>query len=87
VNGNNFDADSQVSIYFMSSKQANFSNGSAFVLQGIGANQSTTAAQGSDANFFDEDEDALDALEGVLELSNDQDSNNTSSSINTTNIS
>jgi hypothetical protein len=87
VNGNNFDADSQVSIYFMSSKQANFSNGSAFVLQGISANQSTTAAQESDANFFDEDEDALDALEGVLELSNDQDSNNTSSSINTTNIS
>jgi hypothetical protein len=71
---------------FILCQQANFSNGSAFVLQGISANQNTTADQESDANFFDEDEDALDALEGVLELSNDQDSNNTSS-INTTNSS
>jgi hypothetical protein len=86
VNGSNFVADSQVSIYFMSAKQANFSDGSAFVLQGISENQSTTADQEGDGNFFDEDEDALDALEGVLELSNDQGSNNTSS-INTTNTS
>src|SRR5919108_2487224 len=78
VNGSNFGADSQVSIYFMSAKQANFANGSAFVLQGISANQSTTTTdQEADGNFFDEDEDALNALEVLLELSNDQGSNNT----------
>src|SRR6266511_184877 len=48
VNGSNFGADSQVSIYFMSAKQTNFANGSAFVLQGISANQSTTADQEGD---------------------------------------
>jgi PKD repeat protein len=86
VNGSNFGADSQVSIYFMSAKQANFANGSAFVLQGISANQSTTADQEGDGNFFDEDEDALNALEVLLELSNTQGSNNTTT-INTPNTS
>src|SRR5919108_4644872 len=84
VNGSNFGADSQVSIYFMSAKQANFANGSAFVLQGISANQSTTTTdQETDGNFFDEDEDALNALEVLLELSNDQGSNNTTDTPNT----
>jgi PKD repeat protein len=84
VNGSNFGADSQVSIYFMSAKQANFANGSAFVLQGISANQSTTAAdQEGDGNFFDEDEDALNLLEVMLELSSDQGSSNDTATINT----
>jgi PKD repeat protein len=87
VNGSNFGADSQVSIYFMSAKQANFANGSAFVLQGISANQSIAADQEGDGNFFDEDEDALNALEVLLELTNAQGTNNTTTTINTPNTS
>src|ERR671917_2260537 len=42
VEGINFVANSQVSIYFMSSEEADLTDGSAFVLQEINANQSTT---------------------------------------------
>src|SRR3712207_7956748 len=42
VEGINFGANSQVSIYFMSSEEADLTDGSAFVLHSISANQSTT---------------------------------------------
>ena len=49
VEGSNFGANSQVSIYFMLAKQADLTDGSAFILQGVGANQSTTTeAEGND---------------------------------------
>jgi hypothetical protein len=58
VEGINFVANSQVSIYFMSSEEADLTDGSAFVLQGINGNQSTTTPttepEGTSA-FFDDD--------------------------------
>src|SRR3712207_1091027 len=41
VEGINFGANSQVSIYFMSAEEADLTDGSAFILQGIDPNQST----------------------------------------------
>ena len=68
VNGSNFGANSQVSIYFMSSQYVNFSSGSAFILEGIRANRSSTAEQEGNGNFFDED--ALKTLEDLLQSGN-----------------
>jgi PKD repeat protein len=63
VEGINFGANSQVSIYFMSAEEADLTDGSAFVLQGINANQSTTTTEpeGTSA-FFDANGDALHTL-------------------------
>src|SRR5918999_5216657 len=70
VEGINFVADSQVSIYFMSSEEVDLTDGSAFVLQGINANQSTTTPttepEGTSA-FFDADDDG-DALHTLGDL-------------------
>src|SRR5215218_7434741 len=59
VEGINFGANSQVSIYFMSAEEADLTDGSAFVLQGIDANQSTTTEPEGTNTFFDADGDAL----------------------------
>src|SRR5919106_1442905 len=69
VEGINFGANSQVSIYFMSAEEADLTDGSAFVLQGIDANQSTTTTtepEGTSA-FFDADGDALHTLGNLLD--------------------
>jgi PKD repeat protein len=77
VEGINFGANSQVSIYFMSAEEADLTDGSAFVLQGIDANQSTTTEPEGTNTFFDADGDALDTLGDLLELSSDQGGNDT----------
>src|ERR671918_1357515 len=69
VEGINFGANSQISIYFMSAEEADLTDGSAFVLQGIDANQSTTTTtepEGTSA-FFDADGDALHTLGNLLD--------------------
>src|SRR5688500_20344149 len=55
VEGINFGANSQVSIYFMLAEEADLTDGSAFVLQGIDANQSTTPDPEGAGIFFDGD--------------------------------
>src|SRR5215210_2657321 len=77
VEGINFGANSQVSIYFMSAEEADLTDGSAFVLQGIDANQSTTTEPEGTNTFFDADGDALHTLVDLLELSTDQGGNDT----------
>jgi PKD repeat protein len=77
VEGINFGANSQVSIYFMSAEEADLTDGSAFVLQGIDANQSTTTEPEGTNTFFDADGDALNTLGDLLELSTDQGGNDT----------
>ncbi|HEX6253107.1 MAG TPA: PKD domain-containing protein [Nitrososphaera sp.] len=68
VEGINFGANSQVSIYFMSAEEADLTDGSAFVLQGIDANQSTTTTEPEGFNtFFDADGDALHTLGDLLD--------------------
>src|ERR671911_1165170 len=63
----NFGANSQVSIYFMSAEEADLTDGSAFVLQGIDANQSTTTEPEGTSTFFDADGDALHTLGDLLD--------------------
>ena len=77
VEGINFGANSQVSIYFMSAEEADLTDGSAFVLQGIDASQSTTTEPEGTNTFFDADGDALNTLGDLLELSTDQGGNDT----------
>src|SRR5919106_1384295 len=67
VEGINFGANSQVSIYFMSAEEADLTDGSAFVLQGIDANQSTTTEPEGTSTFFDADGDALHTLGDLLD--------------------
>jgi PKD repeat protein len=68
VEGINFGANSQVSIYFTSFEEADLTGGSAFVLQGIDANQSrtTTEPEGT-STFFDTDGGALHTLGDLLD--------------------
>ena len=79
VEGINFGANSQVSIYFMSSEPVDLTDGSAFALQGIDANQSTTTEPEGTSIFFDVDNDAaaLHTLGNLLESSTDQGANDT----------
>jgi PKD repeat protein len=72
VQGSNFGANSQVSIYFMSAEQTDLTNGTAFVLQGIPGNQSATTQPEGDLTFSDTDDNVLNALEGLLGSSPDQ---------------
>src|SRR5215208_7769021 len=62
VEGGNFGANSQVSIYFMLARQPDLTDGSAFVLQGIGSNQSTTTEPEGNDTFIGID-DAVPTLE------------------------
>src|SRR5829696_660631 len=87
VEGINFGANSQVSIYFMSAEEADLTDGSAFILQGIDANQSTTIEPEDTSTFFDADGDALHTLGDLLELSTDQGGNDTTITTDTTSIS
>ncbi|MDQ3873301.1 MAG: hypothetical protein M3258_06785 [Thermoproteota archaeon] len=68
INGNNFGANSQVSIYFMSARHVNLSNGSALVLQGITANHSSAIGQERNDNYFGEN--APKMLEDLLQSNN-----------------
>src|SRR5918993_1948382 len=79
VEGINFGANSQVSIYFMSSEPVDLTDGSAFALQGIDANQSTTTEPEGTSIFFDVDNAAaaLHTLGNLLESSTDQGANDT----------
>jgi PKD repeat protein len=61
----------------MSAEEADLTDGSAFVLQGIDANQSTTTEPEGTNTFFDADGDALHTLGDLLELSTDQGGNDT----------
>ena len=87
VEGINFGANSQVSIYFMSAEEADLTDGSAFILQGIDANQSTTIEPEDTSTFFDADGDALHTLGDLLESSTDQGGNDTTITTDTTSIS
>src|ERR671913_1317150 len=85
VEGINFGANSQISIYFMSSEPVDLIDGSAFALQGIDANQSTTTEPEGTSIFFDVDnDDALHTLGNLLESSTDQGANNTTTTTNAT---
>ena len=88
VEGGNFGATSQVSIYFMLAEQVDLTDGSAFVLQGIGSNQSTTTEPEGNDTFIGID-DAVPTLEDLLELRTNQGGNDNATIIsnNTTNIS
>src|SRR5919107_1005346 len=70
VEGINFGANSQISIYFMSAEEADLTDGSAFILQGIDANQSrtttTTEPEGT-STFFDTAGGALHTLGDLLD--------------------
>jgi PKD repeat protein len=85
VEGSDFGANSQVSIYFMSSEEVDLTDGSAFILQGIDANQSTTTAPEGTSIFFDVDNTALHTLGDLLELSTAQVGNATTTTTTTTN--
>jgi PKD repeat protein len=88
VDGVNFGVSSQVSIYFMSAEEVDLTDGSAFVLQGIDANQSTAATtepEGTSRLFDTDGNDTLHTLGDLLELSTDQGGNATTSTITTTN--
>jgi PKD repeat protein len=68
VEGINFGANSQVSIYFMSAEEVDLTEGSAFVLQGIdNANQSTTTESQGTSTFFDADGEAPHILGDLLD--------------------
>jgi PKD repeat protein len=84
VEGSDFGANSQVSIYFMSSEEVDLTDGSAFILQGIDANQSTTTAPEGTSIFFDVDNTALHTLGDLLELSTAQVGNATTTTTNAT---
>src|SRR5215213_7955733 len=89
VEGTNFGANSQVSIYFMLARQADLTDGSAFILQGIDTNQSTTIEPEGNDTFLGTDDAAAAAptLEDLLELRTNQGDNDTTITTNTTNIS
>jgi PKD repeat protein len=88
VDGINFGANSQVSIYFMSSEPVDLTDGSAFALQGIDANQSTTTEPEGTNIFFDIDDAAtLHTLGNLLESGTDQGANDTTTTTNATSIS
>jgi PKD repeat protein len=68
VEGVNFGANSQVSIYFMSAEEVDLTDGSAFVLQGIdNANQSTTTESQGTSTFFDADGESPHILGDLLD--------------------
>ena len=69
VSGDNFVADSDVSIYLMSSSQADLSKGSAFIMQEISANETAAATEPRTGGFLD---DALNALENLLGMNNER---------------
>jgi PKD repeat protein len=86
VDGVNFGVNSQVSIYFISAEEVDLTDGSAFVLQGIDANQSTAATtepEGTSRLFDTDGNDTLHTLGDLLELSTDQGGNATTSTITT----
>ncbi|HJU94704.1 MAG TPA: hypothetical protein VJ643_01610, partial [Nitrososphaera sp.] len=67
IEGINFEANSQVSIYFMSAEEADLTDGTAFVLQGINTNQSTATEPEGFSTFFDADGDTLHTLGDLLD--------------------
>ena len=67
VEGINFGANSQVSIYFMSSEEVDLTDGSAFVLHSISANQSTTTQPEGASTLFDADHNPLNTLGDLLD--------------------
>ena len=68
----------------MSSEEVDLTDGSAFILQGIDANQSTTTAPEGTSIFFDVDNTALHTLGELLELSTAQVGNATTTTTNAT---
>lgn len=70
VSGSNFEANSDVSIYFMPSVRVNMTNGSAFILQEIPANETASADAPGGGGFLG---DAFDTLENLLGLGNSDD--------------
>jgi hypothetical protein len=67
VSGSDFAANSDVSIYVMSSTRADLSNASAFIMQETSANETstTTATEPRSGGLLD---DALNALENLLDM-------------------
>ncbi|MDQ3909563.1 MAG: PKD domain-containing protein, partial [Thermoproteota archaeon] len=76
VEGINFGANSQVSIYFMSAEEVDLTDGSAFVLQGIdSANQNTTTESQGTSTFFDADGQAPHILGDLLDTTSTSEDN------------
>ncbi|HJU35524.1 MAG TPA: PKD domain-containing protein [Nitrososphaera sp.] len=87
LEGINFGANSQVSIYLMSAEPVELTDTSAFVLQGTDANQSTTIEPEGIGTFFGANGGVPHILGNILGLSSDQDGNDTATTANnTTNI-
>src|ERR671920_1934440 len=82
VEGGNFGANSQVSIYFMLAKQTDLTDGSAFILQGVGANQSTTTEPEGNDTFVGIEDAATPTLEDLLQLRTNRGANDTSITTN-----
>ena len=77
IEGTDFGADSSVSIYFMSAEPVDLTEGSAFILQGINANQSATIEPGGASTFFNTNGTALHTLGNLLQSTINQGGNNT----------
>ena len=80
IEGTDFGADSSVSIYFMSAEPVDLTEGSAFILQGINANQSATIEPGGASIFFNTNGTALHTLGNLLQSTINQGGNNTTTS-------
>ena len=80
IEGTDFGADSSVSIYFMSAEPVDLTEGSAFILQGINANQSATIEPGGASTFFNTNGTALHTLGNLLQSTINQGGNNTTTS-------
>jgi PKD repeat protein len=77
IEGTDFGADSSVSIYFMTAEPVDLTEGGAFILQGINANQSATIEPGGASTFFNTDSTALHTLGNLLQSTINQGGNNT----------
>jgi hypothetical protein len=79
LEGTDFGPDSSVSIYFMSAAPVDLTEGSAFILQGIDANQNATIGPGSPSTLFETDGTALHTLGDLLQSATNQGNSSTSS--------
>jgi PKD repeat protein len=77
IEGTDFGADSSVSIYFMTAEPVDLTEGGAFILQGINANQSPTTEPGGASTFFNTNSTALHTLGNLLQSTINQGGNST----------
>ncbi|HEX2107434.1 MAG TPA: hypothetical protein VHF28_06860 [Nitrososphaera sp.] len=77
LEGADFGADSLIAIYFMFAEPVELTEGSAFILQGIDANQSATIEPGGPSTSLDTSGTARHTLGDLLQSTINQGSNNT----------